>query len=282
MYVEYQPPAGLGRYIESIWIFDPAGSRVRLGFRTVRNHGIAELAIQLGDLFKQCDDHDSNWIPRECLTGFMTRPRPIAPSGEAKTVGIRFRPCGLSLYSRIPCHELANRIVDARDVVSPRLMSAIQGIPESAPNDAIVRYLRTALIRSAWRPVDERNSPVELFIKNFQSGKQETIDGFCWRTGISIRTLQRWFVHLVGVTPARYLRALRFRQVLHCLTAGGPVHWSEIAADCGFSDQAHLSREFKAFAGLTPRQVVQRHHPGNAGRNASPLLILVAGTNAIF
>lgn len=282
MYAEYLPPAGLGRYIESIWIFNPDGSRASAPVQTIRNHGVAELAIQLSDLFKQYDDHDSDWIPRECLTGFMTKPRPIAPSGEAKTVGIRFRPCGLSLYSRVPCHELANRIVDAGDVLSPRLMSAIRGIPTSAPNDVIVRFLRIALIRSAWRPVDNRHSAVELFVKNFQHGKQETIDAFCWRTGISIRTLQRWFVYLVGVTPARYLRTLRFRKVLHCLTTGGPLLWSEIAADCGFSDQAHLSREFKAFVGMTPRQVAERHRPGDAGRDSSPLLILAGGTNAIF
>jgi AraC-like DNA-binding protein len=30
------------------------------------------------------------------------------------------------------------------------------------------------------------------------------------------------------------------------------VRWSELAADSGYSDQAHLNHEFRAFAGITP------------------------------
>jgi len=32
------------------------------------------------------------------------------------------------------------------------------------------------------------------------------------------------------------------------------VNWAELAADCGYFDQAHLIRDFRAFAGITPRE----------------------------
>jgi AraC-like DNA-binding protein len=40
--------------------------------------------------------------------------------------------------------------------------------------------------------------------------------------------------------------------------------WAQIGADCGYYDQAHLIREFKQFAGMTPGQYASRLRPGDA------------------
>jgi len=41
---------------------------------------------------------------------------------------------------------------------------------------------------------------------------------------------------------------------LHKLTAGGDYLLADLAADCGYFDQAHLAREFRALAGCPPSQ----------------------------
>ncbi|MFN3273322.1 MAG: helix-turn-helix domain-containing protein [Paracoccus sp. (in: a-proteobacteria)] len=71
--------------------------------------------------------------------------------------------------------------------------------------------------------------------------------------GLSPRSLQRLFQAL-DLPPPDYWRLLaRARQAVRHL--GGPLPLAAIAADCGFSDQAHMTREVLRWFGQTPRQL---------------------------
>lgn len=66
-------------------------------------------------------------------------------------------------------------------------------------------------------------------------------------TGMTPRTLQRWFARHVCLPPRRYLRLLRFQKAFEALPDSGGL--AGHAADHGFADQAHMAREFRAMAG---------------------------------
>jgi len=69
--------------------------------------------------------------------------------------------------------------------------------------------------------------------------------------GRSVRTLQRRVRTSTGCPPKRFLAMQRFRRSVYEIAAGGDG-LSVIASDLGFSDQAHLTREFRRHAGVTP------------------------------
>jgi len=63
------------------------------------------------------------------------------------------------------------------------------------------------------------------------------------------------FSRLLGVPPHQYLLRCRLRHVLEMLSAIGPSpSLAEVAIECGFADQAHLTRHFRRAYGFTPRQ----------------------------
>ncbi len=81
--------------------------------------------------------------------------------------------------------------------------------------------------------------------------------------GLSERHLRRRFQDHVGLGIKHYARIIRFQRLLDAtrqhtrrfgLVSPG---WAAIAYDHGFSDQAHLIREIRAFAGLTPAELLQ-------------------------
>jgi AraC-like DNA-binding protein len=71
------------------------------------------------------------------------------------------------------------------------------------------------------------------------------------RSGYSHRGFVVLFSGAVGLTPKRYARVLRFQRALG-RAARGEDGWAGIAADLGYSDQAHFNREFREFTGVTP------------------------------
>ncbi len=80
------------------------------------------------------------------------------------------------------------------------------------------------------------------------------LDGLAALAGLSTDHFARAFHQSVGVPPHTYLLRRRLEHVEHMLTAThAPL--SEIALATGFSDQSHLARHFRRWAGVSPRQV---------------------------
>ncbi|QGW84974.1 helix-turn-helix domain-containing protein [Variovorax paradoxus] len=79
-----------------------------------------------------------------------------------------------------------------------------------------------------------------------------SIEGLVTRSGYSHRRFIALFRGAIGLSPKEYARVMRFNRAL--TLAGDPAQsWAEIALTAGYSDQAHLSREFSALADMSPQ-----------------------------
>ncbi|HZB30555.1 MAG TPA: AraC family transcriptional regulator [Streptosporangiaceae bacterium] len=78
--------------------------------------------------------------------------------------------------------------------------------------------------------------------------------------------LARMFTAEVGMPPHTYQTRLRLRLARRLLAAGSPI--AEVAARAGFYDQAHLTRVFKKYIGVTPRQFSLGISDGNGVERA--------------
>ena len=87
----------------------------------------------------------------------------------------------------------------------------------------------------------------------------------------SERQLLRRFRAAVGYGPKTLDRVLRFQRFLSRVPAiaGGDEGLAWVAADLGYADKAHLTRECTALSGLTPTRVVEAAGPPSAATIAS-------------
>ena len=70
--------------------------------------------------------------------------------------------------------------------------------------------------------------------------------------GSSARQLERRFRATIGLGPKLVCRIARIRNAMGLLPLRNGQSWSDIVYACGFYDQAHFIREFRAIAGVTP------------------------------
>ena len=72
--------------------------------------------------------------------------------------------------------------------------------------------------------------------------------------GVGLRSLQRLVQAQLGLTPKWLIGRYRMQEAAQRLAASDPPPLAELAAELGFADQAHFSREFRTVIGETPRR----------------------------
>ena len=89
-----------------------------------------------------------------------------------------------------------------------------------------------------------------------KAGSMPQVNEIARELGISSRQLHRRFLAAVGVPPKRFFRVLRFARVWQLASMQPRETWASLAAEHGYADQAHLTREFRPFGAEPPTHTI--------------------------
>jgi AraC-like DNA-binding protein len=187
----------------------------------------------------------------------------------AKTSG------GLGVLNGRPAHTLTDAEVPMDAAIGVRGVAATVEAAGAEPDR--VDALRGVLERVvATRPTQllaqaRQVTAVAALAENDRS--MVRVEQLAAAAGVGVRTLQRLFSQHLGVSPAWVVRRWRIVEAADRALAGGAVVWSDLAADLGYADQAHLVRDFKAHLGTTPAaytRSVSAERPAATARRRPP------------
>ncbi|MDP3077560.1 AraC family transcriptional regulator [Bradyrhizobium sp.] len=180
----------------------------------------------------------------------------IESDGGAECVQVDFTPLGAFRFFGGAVGNLAARMIEVGDVLGAdgtRLrerLGATEGwqrrfdIVEEFVADR-ANHLPSPELEFAWRLLARRGGGIRIATLAEEIG---------W----SRKHLVERFRHQFGLGPKSIARMMRFHLASGLARAGTPSGWAGIAADSGFSDQAHLIREFTALAGEPPTARARR------------------------
>jgi AraC-like DNA-binding protein len=200
--------------------------------------------------------------------GMRTRRFVIEFPSAVRVVGVHFKPWGLSPFLDLPSTELRDRWVPV-DAVWRRSPDRIRDRIEAAGSPGEVLNALEDELRS--RLVPARSGGLALV--RHTAGLLESswgavpVGALTDAAGVSGTHLATQFKLHLGLTPKRMARVYRFARLILSIDALRPVDWSELAHEAGYFDQAHFSKEFKDFTGLTPTGylALRRRFPAASG-----------------
>lgn len=191
--------------------------------------------------------------PTSVLVGVTSAPgKDLGFVGEIETFTIRFQPTGLARLFGMQMTETVDEGLPLADVLKEETAQLEVALAKS------VTFEQRVALAQAWiagwleqaRAYDEIDHIARLLAK---TGGQVRVSRLADRAGLSARQLQRRFLRDVGVTPKFYGRLTRFEAALAARIRQPEQTWAQIAAEAGYADEAHLSREARALSGTTPQ-----------------------------
>lgn len=256
LFLTRRPAPPLDAAIERLW-YCRAPQRP-FGLERVLPNGGPQLIVNLAQdetrTYHGADLGERRTMSGTILGGVATQSLVIDTREQEHVLGVSFRPGGTRAFAVEPASVLVDLDVPL-DTLWGR--SDVQRLRDEALSaatpEAALDALEAALGR---RWTDRQVHPAVLFaLRAF--GRRPTVarvGDVTAAVGLSPKRFIDRFALDVGVTPKRYCRLLRFRHAVSRAHASARVDWSAVAADGGYSDQAHLIHDFRAFSGLTPTQ----------------------------
>lgn len=250
---QYLPDAPLDACVARIWDWDmpPAAHQ----FERVLPQPAAQLIINLHEDETRVYVDDAT---RRCirssgsvLGGPMLRSEIIDTAEQRRVMGVIFRAGGAHRLTGVDADVLLGRDIDLADLFGHAAVLLREQLLESRSAwqrlGVLAAWLHGRMHPAACHPA------VTRAVAALELAPQVTrIPLLARDAGISERRLGLLFRRHIGMSPKHYARLLRFRGVVDHAHTAIKINWSQVAADSGFCDQAHLTHEFRRFAGITP------------------------------
>lgn len=242
LHEEFDPPAELREAIKCLWYNRRDFGARPCGFEVLPD-GYAEIVFCFGSVAR-----DGVTLPSPFMMGLLNQPVTFTTAGLLEIIGVRCYPwmvfdlLGLPSAKR-SVHTFTHPIAQLQPVLAARL--------QAGDLDAALAELRRYLLQAHAR--------LALDSMLFKAGEAMRkahgampVSEVAAAAHATVRTLERKFKQSSGHTVKDVSGLMRFEQVRNRLWSVPETSLSALAQELGYTDQSHLSREFKRYSGATP------------------------------
>jgi len=256
-----QPPHNplLLNYIERFFYFRAALPPGSAPVFQMFPDGKSVMTINLESPYADHGQPTPTLLPQSILSATCLNSHFIQPQAQVvDMIGIQFRAEGLYPFLSVALREVAAQIHPLELLFGSSVQELSEQLfdnPVPAARSALLEaYLLKRLNQKRANGLIQHLVP---FIQQHKGGV--TVQQLTRLTRVSERTLERQFLHCLGVSPKRFIRVVRFQAVIQRLRqAPFEDQLTALAYDFGYTDQSHFIKEFQAFAHITPSQYLKK------------------------
>jgi AraC-like DNA-binding protein len=191
------------------------------------------------------------------LGGFHTSPAVIAHDGNQHGIQLQVTPAGARALFGLPAGELASTVVPLDVVWGTLATELLDRLNGAAAWDGRFAVLDRTLFRALASRVEipsgaARPEAAAAWCRLLSTSGCIDVARLAAEVGWSRRHLSERFSAEFGLGPKAMARVLRFERARWMFVRGERRSLADIAAECGYADQAHMTREWQALAGASP------------------------------
>lgn len=249
-YRERAPDPELRPFVECFWTIRSHERLREVRLNRVVPDGCTDVIVDLGD--PGTSGSESMRRTRCYFVGAMSRPLLVPLEGTVDLVGVRFRPGVGGAMLRMPMSELTDRSVPLDDVLPDTPAAETEESLAVEPLDGRPAALGT-LTRRWLAAADPVPPELRAAVRRIQRTRGAVgVSELARWVGLSVRQLERLFARFAGTPPKTVCRIVRFRAAWRRLHLDPSMGLGPLAHRFGYADQAHMTREFREFAGVPP------------------------------
>jgi AraC-like DNA-binding protein len=182
---------------------------------------------------------------RVFVAGPDTGPVLLTPVPGTFHAGVRFQPGHAPAFLGTPASALLDQRVDVENLWGRSVAAQLQDRLSACSVDEAARVLEHHVATIDVEPDPWSAAAVSLALDH-------DVEEMAEELGITARTLHRRCVAAFGYGAKTLQRVLRFRRFLTLAESWSTARLGRLAADAGYADQSHLTRESNELAGLAP------------------------------
>ncbi len=192
--------------------------------------------------------------------GLRTEPVLISQDQTLRGLHLELHPFGVRTLLGVSAAELSGRVVGLDDLGSPALADLPDRLASEPSWSRRFNVLDDVLASKVAEPRSTSAELGQAWRLMLGSGGRVPIADVADEIGWSRRHFGERFREEVGLTPKQAARIARFERVGTMLRRGHR-DLAELAVQCGYYDQAHLSNEGRTLAGCSPRTWIVEELP---------------------
>jgi AraC-like DNA-binding protein len=237
-YQEFAPSPPLHALIACRWLRE-IGDEHQGDSTLVLPDGCVDLLWRDGKLMVAGLDRIARWSPVRAGTVVL---------------GVRLRPGVAGAVFGMPASELLDAQAPLEELVGSRASELAEHLDGAQGREGEYLLLEGAVASAI---SDAAPDPLVLAATRRLGFPGTRVDQLANALGISERQLRRRFHDAVGYGPKTLDRVLRFRRLVSQAQAvsDGDVDLARLAADLGYADQAHMTRDSVRLTGMPPARL---------------------------
>lgn len=183
------------------------------------------------------------------ISGQVNFPAHIRSGGNLNMLVAVFYPHTVGMFIDTPPDVFYNREISGDDIDNAGLREVAARILGGPDDAGAIAVLERWLVSKINPTLNLRR--IGAALGRLMSGPSLSVSHLADTACLSPRQYERIFRAHVGMNPKEYARVVRFQRVLRMMQCGSRDYVG-MAADCGYADQSHMIRDFRALSGHTP------------------------------